>query len=129
MDIDSFYVAAEKELRSIYAPANEVNLGIAKVSELKYKVEKLSDELSVCNNEEALSYVRTFDMQYVDELNLIADYICNLQFVGDSLRVIEYSEGYYNVVKNSSVPDYSKQLILVGTSTAVNSYLLWKEEN
>lgn len=129
MDIDSFYVAAEKELRSIYAPANEVNLGISKVGELKYKVKKLSDELSVCNNEEALSYVRTFDMQYVDELNLIADYICNLQFFGDSLRVVEYSEGYYNVVKNSSIPDYSKQLILVGTSTAVNSYLLWKEEN
>lgn len=62
-------------------------------------------------------------------MGLVADYLTVISSIKDFKLRKQYAEGYSKIVKEAAIPEDSKELVLICTSTAINSYSLWENES
>lgn len=90
-----------------------------RTAEIKRSLANLSDE-------ETVAYLRNCGYAKKEDLKLIADYLVKIQSIQDLDLRKQYISGYMKLIKKATISENSKRVVLEGTSTAVNSLMLWE---
>lgn len=90
------------------------------------------DKVSFCLKEDELNKMMSLLVQNevfsVDEASFFEQYVVNILSVKSNKTILSYASGFSSIVNTSNISDDLKNAILISTSVAVNSRLLWKQK-
>lgn len=98
-----------------------------KLSVLKRKVDAIGKAYAGLDDSEAYAKLRNSSIASEEEMTVIGNYALRVAAIKDHAKRGVYAKGFSEIIKASDISDEAKATILIGTSTAINSLMLWEE--
>ncbi|MDR2928755.1 MAG: hypothetical protein LBV41_11250 [Cytophagaceae bacterium] len=116
-------VIAEAELLGYKVPQNLASAIYENLVADKYILDNYADE-------DILPALQARYPAYANELSVAHTYLETISsYQGYDETVVDYTEGFIDIIASSQIPECSKEVIRASISVGANSSMLWREAN